>query len=413
MRRTTSSGLFSWLFSGSEEDNEDDPHGYASIASNTFTIPEDGVIHLLQRPDLGPITLDELSVEVQRRTNEILSHQRSANGNGGTQATTMRFRQDVKSLSTACRCIHSLQLTEVIESKSVHGGVKYNLDLKTLELFVSTILTEYDNCLLNETQPHNTDTQGTAGGVTSSTSTTSSPSRSSSSSASTNPFSDRSLSQSNHRSFLLHLAAHVLLSHESTTGTTGTTGTTSGTTTGVVDCSAPVDISTECYVQVMNRMLSAVCRADLPSYALEVTFTALFSMLRVTIRRNSLITATFHVLRSLRPRSTATVLQTDATQATEESNSNDSKYTTSPVVADALALYLGIFLKETLEDDTSLVSSTLTSSGVSSWVRFQKIEKNLKKLKCSKLCHLYILVVIIVIVIFFFHFDFPLSNVVL
>ena len=113
LRRTTSSGLFSWLFSGSEEDNEDDPHGYASIASNTFTIPEDGVIHLLQRPDLGPITLDELSVEVKRRTNEILSHQRSANGNGGTQATTMRFRQDVKSLSTACRCIHSLQLTEV------------------------------------------------------------------------------------------------------------------------------------------------------------------------------------------------------------------------------------------------------------------------------------------------------------
>ena len=380
MRRTTSSGLFSWLFSGSEEDNEDDPHGYASIASNTFTIPEDGVIHLLQRPDLGPITLDELSVEVKRRTNEILSHQRSANGNGGTQATTMRFRQDVKSLSTACRCIHSLQLTEVIESKSVHGGVKYNLDLKTLELFVSTILTEYDNCLLNETQPHNTgeDTQGTAGGVAASptsTSTTSSPSRLSSTSASTNPFSDRSLSQSNHRSFLLHLAAHVLLSHESTTGTTETTA---GTTTGVVDCSAPVDISSECYVQVMNRMLSAVCRADLPSYALEVTFTALFSLLRVTIRRNSLTTATFHVLRSLRPRSTATVLQTDATQATEESNSNDSKYTTSPVVADALALYLGIFLKETLEDDTSLVSSTITSSGVSSWVRFQKNEKNWK-----------------------------------
>ena len=256
--------------------------------------------------------------------------------------------------------------------------MKYNLDLKTLELFVSTILTEYDNCLLNETQPHNTgeDTQGTGGGVAASptsTSTTSSPSRTSSTSASTNPFSDRSLSQSNHRSFLLHLAAHVLLSHESTTGTTETT---SGTTTGVVDCSAPVDISSECYVQVMNRMLSAVCRADLPSYALEVTFTALFSLLRVTIRRNSLTTATFHVLRSLRPRSTATVLQTDATQVSDESNSNDSKYTTSPVVADALALYLGIFLKETLEDDTSLVSSTITSSGVSSWVRFQKMKKN-------------------------------------
>ena len=67
LRRTTSSGLFSWLFASGEEDEEDDPHGYSN--SNGKVLQDDGTVNLAQRPDDGPVTLEELSNQVKRRYN--------------------------------------------------------------------------------------------------------------------------------------------------------------------------------------------------------------------------------------------------------------------------------------------------------------------------------------------------------
>jgi hypothetical protein len=332
LRRSTSSGLFSWLFANGDDNEDDDPHGYSSNGGSSIILQDDGTLNLSQRPDLGPVTLEELSSQVKRKSLEM--HHSTQSSPAGTRPKTSRFRQDLKALSTAVRCASSVQLS------TVAGGTE-KMDVPTVELFVGTIVREYDT--MNERH-----------GNESSDITTSS-SNDGSRGDDINPFTDKAMSRNNQLAFLLHLASHVILSHEAINDN-GEEGRS---------------VSADCYTALIERMVTMVCHSELPSYALEVVFTSMFCLLRMTVRREDTSATTFYVLKALQPRSSqqnqTTAPPTPPPQSpTSTSFGNETAVVlgSSPVVADALALYLGIFLQETLSDGRSIIQSTRSWSVV-------------------------------------------------
>eukprot|EP00946_MAST-07B_sp_MAST-7B-sp1_P004415 g4415.t1 len=104
LQRSTSSGLFSWLFAASDEEAEGAHYG--------LVFGEDAKLSLSQRLDLGPISLEELTACAKERSDSMSAAARTSAA--GTQPRTLKHRQDVNAVYTAVRCIAACQLTPAL-----------------------------------------------------------------------------------------------------------------------------------------------------------------------------------------------------------------------------------------------------------------------------------------------------------
>ena len=318
---------------------------------------EDGTLSLSQRLDSGPMTLEELAARAKERAATISAATKAAAA--GTQPRTKKHRQDVQSLSTAIRCVAACQLApgllislgsaaaatqsrasdsaDTTTSAAASDKTKDN-EFACIEKLVSTTVLFFDsfgngaaggqqggrrvNGGVSALLPRGT---GMVGGL---------------------PLGDAELSRHNVRAFLLHTAARILISQ---------------------DMKNPQCLPS-CEV-LIERMLSVVCDTKLPSFAVEATATSLLKLLRVMIKHKNTVNLAFRALRLLYPYSpradqnNGTIGAGVATAGspgvfTPTKSSKGRPLGLSPVVADALALYLGFFLHEILADQASLLKSS-------------------------------------------------------
>ena len=318
LQRSTSSGLFSWLFA-TEDDEE-------SNSSGGFVFHDGEGLSLSQRLDHGPIPLEELAAKVKERA--LYIREAAQASPAGTQPGTKRHRQDVQSLSAAVRCITACQVEAVLLCAPSDNVVKTDEmkdETSGVETLISSIVIYYDSFGKPEDKM-----MGKSGALNAGVSA---EAPSNARAAGGLPIGDAELSRHNVRSFLLHTAAKILMSQ---------------------NMSVPQLIPS---VEVLiERMINLLCVAKLPSFAVEVTATSLLKLLRVMIKCKNTEKLAFRALGLLCPASS----QADEQTLSTNSHANEAKHSyfgLSALVADALAVYLGFFLHEILADQASIFKS--------------------------------------------------------